>query len=194
MSTEEKNESYLLFVFGNFTNGNVEKEVASQVLPITTNEKLKYIFGSYHMVINMETDLPFDELKEFIYETLKSDNYEYFLMPTVEKYSVKLPNDMVQHLFDLEQENENVHIFNQLSMEKLQRESKQHDEDMDMVINYFMKEGLDDEDDDDIDVMLKPKESKPSMDEILEKIVDSGIDSLSSLEVKLLNQYSNEYE
>tara|TARA_R110000796_G_scaffold6210_5_gene22378 strand:+ start:385 stop:969 length:585 start_codon:yes stop_codon:yes gene_type:complete len=194
MSTEEKNESYLLFVFGNFTNDNDEREVAAQVLPITTNEKLKYIFGSYHMVINMETDLPFEELKEFIYETLKSDNYEYFLMPTAEKYSVKLPNEMVQHLFDLEQENENVHIFNQVSMEQLQRESKQTDEELDMMISYFMKENLDSEDDDDIDIMLKPKESKPSMDELLEKIAESGVDALSSLEVKLLNQYSNEYE
>jgi len=199
METENPMDDYLLFVFGNLTVEGSQDEIASALIPITKNEKVKFIYGSYHMVVNLETDLPFDELKEYIYETLKSDVFEYFLMPMSDKTSVKLPETMAEHLFDLENDTDKVHVFTQLNVEELKKRDKQTDEELDLIINYFLSNSefeftSDDEEDEDDDlikqVMSKPKQ--PSIDELLEKIVENGMDSLTLQEKQLLDEYSNE--
>ena len=199
METENPMDDYLLFVFGNLTVEGSQDEIASALLPITKNEKVKFIYGSYHMVVNLETDLPFDELKEYIYETLKSDMFEYFLMPMSDKTSVKLPESMAEHLFDLENDTDKVHVFTQLNVEELKKRDKQTDEELDLIINYFLSNSefeftSDDEEDEEDDlikqVMNKPKQ--PSIDELLEKIVENGMDSLTLQEKQLLDEYSNE--
>ena len=198
MERENPMDDYLLFVFGNLTVEGSQDEIASALLPITKNEKVKFIYGSYHMVVNLETDLPFDELKEYIYETLKSDMFEYFLMPMSDKTSVKLPESMAEHLFDLENDTDKVHVFTQLDVEELKKRDKQTDEELDLIINYFLSNSefeftSDDEDEEDDlikQVMNKPKQ--PSIDELLEKIVENGMDSLTLQEKQILDEYSNE--
>ena len=202
MEDKYPQNGYLLFVFGDLMIEGMQEEIASTLLPITSNEKLKYIFGSYHMVVNMDTDIPFDELKEFIYETLKSERFEYFLMPTSDKSSVKLPTEMAQHLFDLENNNENVHIFTQENVEKIKMRDKQSDDELDLIINYFLSntEGLnfddvemeEDEDDDPLIRKVRQKSQRPTVDQLLEKIADEGMDSLSADEKQLLDEYANE--
>lgn len=201
METENPMDDYLLFVFGNLTVEGSQDEIASALLPITKNEKVKFIYGSYHMVVNLETDLPFDELKEYIYETLKSDVFEYFLMPMSDKTSVKLPETMAEHLFDLENDTDKVHVFTQLNVEEIKRRDKQTDEELDLIINYFLSNSdfeftsEDEEDEEDEDNLIKrvmKNSTKPSIDDLLEKIVENGIDSLTSQEKQLLDEYANE--
>lgn len=197
METENPMDDYLLFVFGNLTVEGSQDEIASALLPITKNEKVKFIYGSYHMVVNLETDLPFDELKEYIYETLKSDVFEYFLMPMSDKTSVKLPESMAEHLFDLENDTDKVHVFTQLDVEELKKRDKQTDEELDLIINYFLSNNefdMEDDDDDEDDLIKKVmnKTKQPSVDEILEKIVENGMDSLTLQEKQILDEYSNE--
>ena len=197
METENPMDDYLLFVFGNLTVDGSQDEIASALLPITKNEKVKFIYGSYHMVVNLETDLPFDELKEYIYETLKSDMFEYFLMPMSDKTSVKLPESMAEHLFDLENDTDKVHVFTQLDVEELKKRDKQTDEELDLIINYFLSNNefdMEDDDDDEDDLIKKVmnKTKQPSVDEILEKIVENGMDSLTLQEKQILDEYSNE--
>lgn len=199
METENPMDGYLLFVFGNLTVEGSQDEIASALLPITKDEKVKFIYGSYHMVVNLETDLPFDELKEFIYETLKSEMFEYFLMPMSDKTSVKLPENMAEHLFDLENDTDKVHVFTQMDVEELKRRDKQTDEELDLIINYFLSNTefnldmeMEDEEEDDLIKQVMNKTKKPSIDELLEKIVENGMDSLTLQEKQLLDEYSNE--
>lgn len=193
MSTENCNETYLLFVFGDFTSDKQVYEVGKSVILSSTDESIKYIYGSYHMIIKLNTDIPFDEFKEFIYESLKDDKYEYFLMPMSEKTSAKLPKNLADNLFDLEQDNENVNVmFNIPEMEP-----KQDDWELDRIIEFFtqgMELPIDTEDEDEEDMMLKPKVQKPSMDDILDKLVEHGPDSLTLQEKDLLDRYANEYK
>ena len=197
METENPMDDYLLFVFGNLTVEGSQDEIASALLPITKNEKVKFIYGSYHMVVNLETDLPFDELKEYIYETLKSDMFEYFLMPMSDKTSVKLPESMAEHLFDLENDTDKVHVFTQLDVEELKNRDKQTEEELDLIINYFLSNNefdMEDDDDDEDDLIKKVmnKTKQPSVDELLEKIAENGMDSLTLQEKQILDEYSNE--
>lgn len=192
MSIENSNETYLLFVFGDFTTEYKVNQVGKSVILASTDETIKYIYGSYHMIIKINTDIPFDEFKKFIYESLKEDKYEYFLMPMSEKTSAKLPKDLANNLFDLESDNENVKIM--LNIPEM--EVKQDDEELDRIIEYFTKEldfTFDMEEDEEVDPMLMDN-SLPSMDDILDKLVENGPDSLTLDERKLLDRYANEYK
>ena len=192
MSIENSNETYLLFVFGDFTSDYKVNQVGKSVILASTDETIKYIYGSYHMIIKINTDIPFDEFKKFIYESLKEDKYEYFLMPMSEKTSAKLPKDLADNLFDLEKDNENVKIMINIP----EMEVKQEDEELDRIIEYFTKEldfTFDMEEDEEVDPMLVDN-SLPSMDDILDKLVENGPDSLTLDERKLLDRYANEYK
>ena len=192
MSIENSNETYLLFVFGDFTTEYKVNQVGKSVILASTDETIKYIYGSYHMIIKINTDIPFDEFKKFIYESLKEDKYEYFLMPMSEKTSAKLPKDLANNLFDLESDNENVKIMINIP----EMEVKQDDEELDRIIEYFTKEldfTFDMEEDEEVDPMLVDN-SLPSMDDILDKLVENGPDSLTLDERKLLDRYANEYK
>lgn len=192
MSIENSNETYLLFVFGDFTSDYKVNQVGKSVILASTDETIKYIYGSYHMIIKINTDIPFDEFKKFIYESLKEDKYEYFLMPMSEKTSAKLPKELANNLFDLEEDNENVNLM--LNVPEM--EVKQDDEELDRIIDYFTKEldfTFDMEEDEDVDPMLVDN-SLPSMDDILDKLVENGPDSLTLDERKLLDRYANEYK
>jgi len=192
MSIENSNETYLLFVFGDFTSDYKVNQVGKSVILASTDETIKYIYGSYHMIIKINTDIPFDEFKKFIYESLKEDKYEYFLMPMSEKTSAKLPKELADNLFDLEEDNENVTLM--LNIPEM--EVKQDDEELDRIIDYFTKEldfNFDMEEDEDVDPMLVDN-SLPSMDDILDKLVENGPDSLTLDERKLLDRYANEYK
>lgn len=192
MSIENSNETYLLFVFGDFTSDYKVNQVGKSVILASTDETIKYIYGSYHMIIKINTDIPFDEFKKFIYESLKEDKYEYFLMPMSEKTSAKLPKELANNLFDLEEDNENVNLM--LNIPEM--EVKQDDEELDRIIDYFTKEldfTFDMEEDEDVDPMLVDN-SLPSMDDILDKLVENGPDSLTLDERKLLDRYANEYK
>jgi len=192
MSIENSNETYLLFVFGDFTSDYKVNQVGKSVILASTDETIKYIYGTHHMIIKINTDIPFDEFKKFIYESLKEDKYEYFLMPMSEKTSAKLPKELANNLFDLEEDNENVNLM--LNVPEM--EVKQDDEELDRIIDYFTKEldfTFDMEEDEDVDPMLVDN-SLPSMDDILDKLVENGPDSLTLDERKLLDRYANEYK
>ena len=64
MSIENSNETYLLFVFGDFTTEYKVNQVGKSVILASTDETIKYIYGSYHMIIKINTDIPFDEFKK----------------------------------------------------------------------------------------------------------------------------------
>ena len=81
MDKQNNEETYLLFVFGDFTTDSKVYDVGQSIILTSSDETIKYIYGSYHMVLKITTDIPFDEFKQFIFTTLKEDTYEYFLMP-----------------------------------------------------------------------------------------------------------------
>ena len=151
------------------------------------------------MVLKITTDIPFDEFKQFIFTTLKEDTYEYFLMPYSEKSSVKLPKKLAENLFDLDEENENVKVMDIPTLEeveRLTRQSKQGDDELDKLISYFTKDmELNFEmEDEEVDPMMFKKVIEPTMNEILDNMVENGVESLTLENKRLLEKYANEYK
>tara|TARA_R110000803_G_scaffold30543_1_gene68788 strand:+ start:286 stop:894 length:609 start_codon:yes stop_codon:yes gene_type:complete len=196
MDKQNNEETYLLFVFGDFTTDSKVYDVGQSIILTSSDETIKYIYGSYHMVLKITTDIPFDEFKQFIFTTLKEDTYEYFLMPYSEKSSVKLPKKLAENLFDLDEENENVRVMDIPTLEEVERQSKQGDDELDKLISYFTKDmGLNFEmEDEEVDPMMFKKVIEPTMNEILDNMVESGVESLTLEDKRLLEKYANEYK
>jgi len=198
MDKQNNEETYLLFVFGDFTKESKVYDVGQSIILTSSDETLKYIYGPYHMVIKITTDIPFDEFKQFIYTTLKEDTYEYFLLPYSEKSSIKLPKMLAENLFDIEEGNENVKVMDVPTMEEVERQMKQNEDELDNIITYFTKNmGLEldfELEDEDVNPEMFKKVNKPTMDEILDSISENGINSLTSESKELLEKYVNEYK
>ena len=199
MDKQNNEETYLLFVFGDFTTDSKVYDVGQSIILTSSDETIKYIYGSYHMVLKITTDIPFDEFKQFIFTTLKEDTYEYFLMPYSEKSSVKLPKKLAENLFDLDEENENVKVMDIPTLqevERLTRQSKQGDDELNKLISYFTKDmELNFEmEDEEVDPMMFKKVIEPTMNEILDNMVENGVESLTLENKRLLEKYANEYK
>ena len=99
----------------------------------------------------------------------------------MDDYSVSLPKDIKDHLFDLENVGENVTM--KLDMERIKKNLD------------FSYDDEDDDDDDENDIMsliFKDKNTtpNPTLDQILDKLYSEGMDSLSSKEKTILETYS----
>lgn len=189
---EPLKEHYTLFIFGNFKGRMAEGEILQPLMPITCGETLKYVYEPYTMTVQFDTDIPNEELVEYIKTTYKSSEVEYYLVPKGQEMSVRLPKKIMDNLNDLENDTDRVtYLYTKFNV----KESQSSADDFDKLIQMFMQGGDDMVDffeDEDVDPMLKPKEKKPTLDDLLDKMIDG--EALSLSEQDLLTQYSNEYK
>ena len=122
--------------------------------------KMKYIHAIDGCVIHLETDVTTDVIKSKIAEITEKFFCWYFLTEFPEKMTCNLKDDDARYLFDLD---------------------------------YDVDEEEDD-DDNDLVQMLKDKFSvkriEPTLDEILDKINQKGVISLSVQEQAILKSYN----
>lgn len=182
---------FTLFIFGNFKGKGVEGELLQPLLPITCDESLKYVYEPFTMTVQFDTDLPKEELLEYLKVTYKPNDVQYYLVPKGEEIGVELPEKIKKNLKDLETNSDRVMFIKNYRYETDENAADAFDH----LINFFMKDNELDisfDEEDEMDPMLKPKVQQPTLDDLLDKMVD-GIE-LSLSEKKLLTQYSHEYK
>ena len=184
---------FTLFIFGNFKGRGAEGELLQPLIPITLDDSLKYVYESYTMIVQFDTDLPKEELTEYLKATYKSNDIQYYLVPKGEELSVDLPSKIKNNLKELENNGERVRFISH----GYKIDTEKHVDDFDKLIQYFMSESdfqdisFEDEDE---DPMLRPQKKNPTLDDLLDKMIDKGALSLSDEEKRLLTHYSNEYK
>jgi hypothetical protein len=107
----------------------------------------------------------------------------YMLLPYEhDKMSVGLTDDIYNHLFT-QNISENMSGFEPEAQKMLSKELKER-------VDLFFDKITDDEDEDDEIKKIKSKLPIPSLDNLLDKIKDKGMVSLTKKELSLLEQYS----
>ena len=161
---------YLIFLIGLDVNSKTEFDDCLKTFPYS---KMKYIHAIDGCVIHLETDVTNDVIKLKIAEIAEKFFCWYFLTEFPEKMTCNLKDDDAKYLFDLDydvDEDEVEFDFN------------------------FIEEEEDDDDDNDLVQMLKDKFSvkriEPTLDEILDKINQKGVTSLSIQEQAILKSYN----
>jgi len=197
----KKESTYLLFIFTQFEEGSkILREIPLQLIPTSSSKYLKFNYGDSNIVCNFESKLPFDELREFIQIALDSIVDQWFLVEHTDNMAVHMDDSLKLNLFDLESENKKHDNTDKMS-------DKQGEEELYKVMDYFLNEAMkeidpndmtplfmDEDDEDPLITKLKlkknPKYMKPTLDSLLEKVKEKGMESLTKYEKQLLDEYA----
>lgn len=158
---------------------SVIRDVADGLAPIADSPSVKFLFGDYNVIIHFWSEVNFDELREFLSFSISSAAPQYFLMEYTDNMSVMLPRNFFEHLFDLEKTDGEVDLNTRsygLQKTGLGMTAKELDMEFENEIDESILE----------EIMNKAGFKKPTIDEILDKINESGIDSLTPLEEQIL--------
>lgn len=169
---------FLLTIIGDFKRENLLSEVALTLTPIVDSPHLKFQSSHGALIFHFASEVDQEEIHDYIQGSLFGLIDCFILTEYTDKVSVFMTKELKDHLFDLENESEDVININ-IDMSHVKKNSN------------FMDE--EEEDDDFVALLLnqvKEKVKKPPLDYILDKITNKGIDSLSPFEKDTLDLYS----
>jgi len=167
---------FLLTIIGDFKQKDLISEVALTLTPIVDSPHLKFQSSNGTLIFHFASEVNQEEIHDYIQGSLFGLIDCFILAEYTDKVSVCMTKELKDHLFDLENESDGVSI--NINMNHIKNNTD------------FME---DEEDDDFVALLLnqvKEKVKKPSLDYILDKIANKGMDSLSQFEKDTLDIYS----
>jgi hypothetical protein len=185
---------YILFVFAKNDNPKeFTEQIAEELCVISDTPNLNFYFGPESSVFTISTLDSYEDVKDYVDMILGVGDIMYVLLPyTSDKLSYGLPEKISKHLF-----NDGISDFmsekslgsepNEFEVRKMIQE--QIRDNFNLNIENFDFE-YDEDEWSDIDE-IKNKQRSPSLDELLEKIKEKGLNSLTEKELSQLNKYSN---
>jgi len=178
-------KQYLIFAYGEFGDVDIQR-ITTNLSPITDGRAFKFLYSSDHIIFHFSSEYSGEFLKQFIFESIHQECHMYFLTEKTDNVSYYLPKDSKEYLLNLDNIDDSDMVVNGT----------------DIVVNIEEQnenESFDDDDDDDVDELdallimsrLKKELRRPTLDEILDKIVDEGELSLTPYEKAILDKYSD---
>lgn len=171
--------NYLLFVYYTSDIDNSESitnEVAIRISEQISSNEVKFMYGDKHAIFHFPSKLQITEMAEWVnIINDELDCFQYFLIPKSKSSESNMPKDNLDHLLSLRKTKATK---NKPTPPKIKYDFKPNGE------SNFM---------DMADILLKfkkPEVCNMSLDELLDKMVDQGIDSLTELEKQKLEEYS----
>jgi hypothetical protein len=169
---------YMLFVFGDFEqHGEITKLLSEQLLILVSSNFLKYTFGEYGVVFNFRSKETFSDLKEYIDMALSDITEQYFLMEVTENCDIKMDDKSKSNFLNLDDEDGN----------EIKVEKKEFKIDKKNFITFDFILPIINSNFEDIEEIVE--EPEPSVDDILDKITEQGIESLTKRETEILENY-----
>ena len=198
MQEHQEPYQYMLFIFADFKNKDkIIELIALQLSAFTDkNSYLKYNYGDYGMVMNFQSHMSFYNIRDHIHIILEKVAPQYFLFEKPKHLYAFMPPELKLNLFDLNEENiddmqkgvnfsDNMNIMDNFLINLTSSFNESNipsQEDMDKMFENIMSkfekdlEGIDN--------------YKPTIDDILDKIKEEGIESLTNTEKQILDEYS----
>lgn len=165
-------KKYLLIIFGNFESDNVTQEIALTITPLVDSPNLKFQKSNGGLMFHFASEISQEEIHDYVLGSLFDLCGSFVLTEFTDKVSIHLPDGLKEHLLDLENTNDDIHI----NMTPNVRSMNEEEEDDDFVA--LLLEGL------------KKNVKKPTLDYILDKILSNGPESLTQFEKDILESYS----
>lgn len=185
---------YMLFIFGDFKGQDkIIELIALQLSAFTDkNSYVKYNYGDYGIVMNFQSHFSFYNLRDHVHIVLEKVAPQYFIFEKPKHMYAYMPPELKLNLFDLNEENVNIEqkdvnfkdmmnimdnfLINLTS--SFNTDNLLSEDDMEKMFENIMNE------------VDKREEFRPTIDDILDKIKDKGIDSLTNTEKQILDEYS----
>jgi hypothetical protein len=163
---------YLLTIFAEVEDTKFVEALGKGLSPIVDSPHLKFQHSRGAIIFHFESEVSHEEVLDFISGLLYGLAETYILTEISDKTSVVMPEDMKAHLLNLSGETEiNNSYF----------ESRPQQPDYEELAEDFIESLL---------YEFNEEVKLPTLNEILDKILDKGIDSLTQLEKQKLDEYS----
>ncbi len=182
-------KNYLVTLIGNFITDDSCNEMVMSVAPLVDSPNMKYQFGGGILMMHFATEVPKDEIFEYISGLIHKDSEILILTEVSDKVSVHIPYEKSGHLFDLDNPGAN----NDYSIDMkgvIENTDLYNDFDEDDIDISFSNE-LESQFKSKIQHWMGTPAVKTTLDTILDKINVLGMDSLTKHELTLLQNYSN---
>lgn len=176
---------YLMFVYGSdekLKGEEVTTMIGKELQPITIDgTQIKFVYGEENSIFHFDSELKFQEMS--IYADLvinEFDDFMYVLIPFDGVMSSNAGDERIKHLLDIGQ------VAESKNKNKPEKEEITFNEGaiFDMFINII----------NDSTPFIKFNKNEDvcnmTLDDLLDKILDKGIESLSEVERKKLEEYS----
>jgi len=170
-------KNYLLTVIGNFESEELCQGIAISLSPIVDSPHMKFQHTKGVLVFHFATEIEKSEIFDFIVGELFGITESFILTEITDNVSVCMPKEIKSHLFDLENVTDEVDM----------------NIDMSHVRNNAEMFGDEEDEDDFVALLLGEREQflkRPTLDQILDKILSKGYQSLSPFEQDILDGYS----
>ncbi len=176
LSKQKNMKKYLLTIFGKFEEKDC-MTIANNLQPIVDSQNLKFQYRDNVIIVHFGSEFLLDDIHEFIKMTDEvEETFDMFILSEFnDTVSVHMTDGTDEQLFNLEEEDENIDMVKVTPKGKLE--------------NYY-----DEDNENDIALMLlneiKKNLNTPSLDQLLDKMVEQGVDSLTPYEKAILDNYS----
>lgn len=168
--------NYLLTVLGVNDSEKHCQDVAIAITPVVDSPNLKFNYRMGTMLFYFASDVNKIELFDYVTGVLYGISDSFMLTQVTDDSMISLPENIKNNLFDLESSlNDGLGY----EMNKIKN-------------NLDFIEGIEDEEENFMMLIgnLKDKMKKPSLNEILDKILSKGVESLTPFEKDVLENYS----
>lgn len=169
--------NYLLFVYHN-EDMNPQDEttakIGAELSKIMSSNQIKYMFGDRHSIYHFASDFSIEEIDDFL--CLVSDefeNFNYFLTQKTKNVASNFDKDNVLHLLTLRNTNKKKQTPLRPFEFKLDYDNEEFNRISETIMGFLPK-----------------KRCNLTLDELLDKINDQGINSLTEEEKNKLDEYS----
>jgi len=171
---------YLMLVYGEVEDMNSETlttKIAEELQPIAMSDQIKYIYGDGNAIFHFDSELKFAEMS--IYCDILIEEFSeimYVLLPFNGMMTSNAGDNRIDHLLSL---GNNKQEPNKVDIEFIDHNDSAVFE---MFVN-MVKPTLQ-------EINEKEITCEMSLDELLDKMIDQGVESLTDVEKQKLEEYS----
>jgi hypothetical protein len=153
------------------------QNVALSITPIVDSPNLKFQHSKGVLLFHFSSEIPKEEIYEYVKGVLYGLSESFILTTMTDDVSVFMPEDIYNHLFDLESANGEIDM--KLDMTRIKNNLDFMEQEEDDLVALLLEEMRENN-------VIK----KPSLDQILDKVLTNGMESLSPFEKDTLETYS----
>ena len=170
---------YLLFAFGDYNESEPHIRLIIDCVSQISKKDVRYQYGEAGLIVNFETSLTTDGISKFFEESITKLTAMFFVFPVNDNMILSMDEDIHSHLFGETDKKSDSNVTN-FTINMTDIPTFGDSDTTDSIEKLFS-------------LLFKPQTKlieKPSLDQLLDKINESGIDSLTESEIKILNEYS----
>lgn len=169
-------QKYILTIIGSFEDEKMCQDLVLSLTPIVDTPHMKFQHTNGILVIHFGSEVSKSEIFDYVGGILFGITEAYILTELHDNMTLSMPKEIKEHLLDLDNSTEDAEM--KIDMNRIKKNLD------------FMEE----EDEDDFVALLLGEKNnlfkKPSLDQILDKMLEKGYDKLSEFEKDILKGYS----